>query len=39
MLADVAVLSENILDGPADKIREASVDYTIVGGAVAHPQN
>jgi len=39
MLADVAVLSENILDGPADKIREASVDYTIVGGTVAHPQN
>jgi len=39
MLADVAVLSENILKAPADAIQEASVDYTIVGGTVAYPQN
>jgi hypothetical protein len=36
MLADVTVLSQNILTGPADKIREATVDYTIVGGEIAY---
>ena len=35
-LADVAVLSDNILDGPADRIRAAEVDLTIVGGEVAY---
>ncbi|MFB6273406.1 MAG: amidohydrolase [Salinibacter sp.] len=35
-LADVAVLSKNILKGPAEKIREAEVDYTIVGGEIAY---
>lgn len=35
-LADIAVLSENILDGPADAIRETDVDYTIVGGEVVY---
>jgi len=36
MLADVTVLSQNILTGPEDKIREATVDYTIVGGEIAY---
>jgi predicted amidohydrolase YtcJ len=35
-LADVAVLSENILTGPAERLRDASVDYTVVGGDVAY---
>jgi hypothetical protein len=36
MLADVAVLSTNILKAPDEEIRKASVDYTIVGGDVAY---
>jgi predicted amidohydrolase YtcJ len=36
MLADVAVLSTNILDGTEDDIRDASVEYTIVGGEVVY---
>jgi hypothetical protein len=36
MLADVAVLSTNILEAPGDDIQEASIDYTIVGGDVAY---
>jgi hypothetical protein len=35
MLADVTILSENILSG-AEAIREAQVDYTIVGGDIAY---
>lgn len=35
-LADVAVLSKNILEVSADQIRETQVDYTIVGGDVAY---
>jgi len=35
-LADVAVLSENILTGPVERLRDASVDYTVVGGDVAY---
>lgn len=35
-LADVAVLSHNLLEIPADRIRETTVDYTIVGGTVAY---
>jgi hypothetical protein len=36
MLADVAVLSTNILDGTEDDIRDAVVEYTIVGGEVVY---
>jgi len=35
-LADVAVLSTNILTGSVEKIREAEVDYTVVGGEIAY---
>ena len=35
-VADVAVLSQNILTGPAERLREASVDYTVVGGDVVY---
>ncbi|WP_208425376.1 MULTISPECIES: amidohydrolase [Salinibacter] len=35
-LADVTVLSKNILTGPPERLREATVDYTIVGGEVAY---
>jgi hypothetical protein len=38
MLADVAVLSKNILEGAADDIPSARVEYTIVGGEVAFEQ-
>jgi len=36
MLADVTVLSQNILTGSTEKLREATVDYTIVGGEIAY---
>jgi hypothetical protein len=36
MLADVAVLSTNILEAPEDEIQEAAVDYTVVGGTVVY---
>jgi len=36
MLADVAVLSTNILEGAEEQIQAAAVDYTIVGGEVAY---
>jgi predicted amidohydrolase YtcJ len=36
MLADIAVLSTNILDGPAAALRSATVDLTIRGGTVAY---
>ncbi len=35
-LADVAVLSNNLLEIPTDSIRETTVDYTIVGGTVVY---
>ncbi|MFB6098173.1 MAG: amidohydrolase [Salinibacter sp.] len=35
-LADVTVLSKNILTVPADEIQDATVDYTIVGGEVVY---
>ncbi len=35
-LADIAVLSENILDGSHDAIREAEVDLTVLGGEVVY---
>jgi len=35
-LADVAVLSENMLEGPPGRIRETTVDYTVVGGEVVY---
>ncbi len=35
-LADVTVLSHNILTGPSERIRQATVDYTIVGGEVVY---
>ena len=35
-LADVVVLSEDILTVPAERIRDARVDYTIVGGEVVY---
>lgn len=34
-LADIVVLSNDILQCPEDKIRDTRVDYTIVGGQVA----
>jgi predicted amidohydrolase YtcJ len=35
-LADVTVLSHDILTGPSERIREVEVDYTIVGGEVRY---
>lgn len=35
-LADVAVLSKNILEIPADQIRSTQVDYTVLGGEVVY---
>jgi predicted amidohydrolase YtcJ len=35
-LADVTVLSKDILTVPEEEIQTAVVDYTIVGGAVVH---
>jgi len=35
-LADVTVLSDNILEIPADQIRDAQVDLTILGGEVVY---
>jgi len=35
-LADVTVFGENILEVPAEEIRDAEVDLTIVGGEVAY---
>jgi hypothetical protein len=35
-LADVTVLSSDILTVPEDAIRSAKVDYTIVGGKVLY---
>jgi hypothetical protein len=35
-LADIAVLSTNVLDGPAAALRTATVDLTIRGGTVAY---
>lgn len=37
-LADVTVLSKNILTVPADEIRGTKIDYTILGGEVVHEQ-
>lgn len=37
-LADVAVLSHNILEVPADSIRSTEVTHTILGGTVAYEQ-
>jgi predicted amidohydrolase YtcJ len=38
-LADIVVLSEDILTVPEDRIREARVLYTILAGRVAHRAN
>jgi predicted amidohydrolase YtcJ len=38
-LADIAVLSNNLLEVPADSIRSTEVTHTIVGGAVAYERN
>ncbi len=35
-LADIVILSKNILTIPADEIPEARVDFTILGGAVVY---
>ena len=35
-LADIVVLSKDIMAIPEDEIRSARVDYTIVGGKVLH---
>ncbi|MFP4228471.1 MAG: amidohydrolase [Salinivenus sp.] len=35
-LADITVLSKNLLEVPADSIREAEVTHTFVGGEVAY---
>jgi predicted amidohydrolase YtcJ len=35
-LADVAVLSDNIMSVPASAIQDAQVDLTVVGGSVVH---
>jgi predicted amidohydrolase YtcJ len=35
-LADVTVLSKDIMTVPEEEIRAARVDYTIVGGKVAY---
>jgi predicted amidohydrolase YtcJ len=35
-LADITVISENILELPPDAIREASIAYTIIGGEVRY---
>ena len=37
-LADITVLSNNILDVPADSIRSTEVTHTILGGEVAYQQ-
>jgi hypothetical protein len=34
--ADIAVLSDNLLEVPSDSIRSVDVDATIVGGEVAY---
>jgi predicted amidohydrolase YtcJ len=36
-LADITVLSKDILTVPDEEIRSARVDYTIVGGKVLYP--
>ena len=38
-LADVTVLSRDILTIPADEILETAVDYTIIGGRVEYSRN
>ena len=35
-LADIVVLSKDILTVPEEEIKDARVDYTIVGGKVLH---
>jgi predicted amidohydrolase YtcJ len=35
-LADIVVLSEDIMTVPPEKIRDARVDLTILGGKVVH---
>jgi predicted amidohydrolase YtcJ len=36
-LADVTVLSKDIMTVPEEEIRTAAVDYTIVGGKIRYP--
>jgi len=36
-LADLAILSHNLLDCPVDQIREIQSEMTIVGGKVVYP--
>lgn len=38
-LADIAVLSENILDYPSEDIRDVKVDYTMVDGVIRYKRN
>ena len=38
-LADIAVLSKNLLEVPSDSIRSTEVTHTIVGGTVAYERN
>ena len=38
-LADLVVLSQNILEVPVEEIRTTMVDYTIVGGRVVHERS
>jgi predicted amidohydrolase YtcJ len=38
-LADVTVLSDNILEIPADQIRDAEVDLTVLGGKVVYERS
>ena len=35
-LADIVVLSKDVMSVPEEEIRSARVDYTIVGGKVLH---
>jgi predicted amidohydrolase YtcJ len=38
-LADLAILSEDLLTCPEDRIRSITADITIIGGAVAHERD
>ncbi len=38
-LADITVLSKNIMEIPLDEIRSAQVDYTILGGRIAYSRS
>jgi predicted amidohydrolase YtcJ len=38
-LGDLVVLSDDILTGPPDKLLDAKVDYTILGGRIVYARN